>query len=165
MDFRYVFGQVSFTLKLEFDTSIFLSFYEDLSPWKFLDSLCNAEVLIDLFFIFNSHATKTMYSHSNTFNNLKDLIKNLKYIFYCLYWILNHKIFLIFYQAEIGSISSDIKILQEKSMDMSLRLKNRKVWMFNLDKKNSKLFINCTTLLPLVIFFSSAKISVYYIYI
>jgi len=37
------------------------------------------------------------------------------------------KSFLIFYQAEIGSISSDIKILQEKSMDMSLRLKNRKV--------------------------------------
>ncbi|KAG5056225.1 hypothetical protein JHK85_008735 [Glycine max] len=31
------------------------------------------------------------------------------------------------FQAEIGSISSDIKILQEKSMDMSLRLKNRKV--------------------------------------
>lgn len=31
------------------------------------------------------------------------------------------------YQAEIGSISSDIKILQEKSMDMGLKLKNRKV--------------------------------------
>ncbi|KAI4301992.1 hypothetical protein L6164_035217 [Bauhinia variegata] len=31
------------------------------------------------------------------------------------------------FQAEIGSISSDIKILQEKSMDMGLRLKNRKV--------------------------------------
>ncbi|KAJ8770375.1 hypothetical protein K2173_014988 [Erythroxylum novogranatense] len=31
------------------------------------------------------------------------------------------------FQVEIGSISSDIKILQEKSMDMSLKLKNRKV--------------------------------------
>ncbi|XP_016504959.1 vacuolar protein sorting-associated protein 52 A [Nicotiana tabacum] len=31
------------------------------------------------------------------------------------------------FQDEIGSISSDIKILQEKSMDMGLRLKNRKV--------------------------------------
>ncbi|KAI4350120.1 hypothetical protein L6164_010634 [Bauhinia variegata] len=31
------------------------------------------------------------------------------------------------FQAEIGSISSDIKILQEKSMGMGLRLKNRKV--------------------------------------
>ncbi|KAF5749309.1 vacuolar protein sorting-associated protein 52 A [Tripterygium wilfordii] len=31
------------------------------------------------------------------------------------------------FQVEIGSISSDIKILQEKSMDMGLRLKNRKV--------------------------------------
>ncbi|XP_016509227.1 vacuolar protein sorting-associated protein 52 A-like isoform X2 [Nicotiana tabacum] len=31
------------------------------------------------------------------------------------------------FQGEIGSISSDIKILQEKSMDMGLRLKNRKV--------------------------------------
>ncbi|XP_061366393.1 vacuolar protein sorting-associated protein 52 A-like [Gastrolobium bilobum] len=31
------------------------------------------------------------------------------------------------FQAEIGSISSDIKILQEKSMDMGSRLKNRKV--------------------------------------
>ncbi|CAN1811377.1 Vacuolar protein sorting-associated protein 52 A [Linum perenne] len=31
------------------------------------------------------------------------------------------------FQTEIGSISSDIKILQEKSMDMGLRLKNRKV--------------------------------------
>ncbi|ESR55053.1 vacuolar protein sorting-associated protein 52 A [Citrus sinensis] len=31
------------------------------------------------------------------------------------------------FQAEIGSISSDIKILQEKSMDMGLKLKNRKV--------------------------------------
>ncbi|KAL7158018.1 hypothetical protein ABFS83_02G114900 [Erythranthe nasuta] len=30
------------------------------------------------------------------------------------------------FQAEIGSISSDIKILQEKSMDMGLKLKNRK---------------------------------------
>ncbi|KAF7149641.1 hypothetical protein RHSIM_Rhsim02G0174700 [Rhododendron simsii] len=30
-------------------------------------------------------------------------------------------------QAEIGSISSDIKVLQEKSMDMGLKLKNRKV--------------------------------------
>lgn len=32
-----------------------------------------------------------------------------------------------FCQTEIGSISSDIKVLQEKSMDMGLRLKNRKV--------------------------------------
>ncbi|XP_031273342.1 vacuolar protein sorting-associated protein 52 A-like isoform X2 [Pistacia vera] len=31
------------------------------------------------------------------------------------------------FQSEIGSISSDIKILQEKSMDMGLKLKNRKV--------------------------------------
>ncbi|CAI0402966.1 unnamed protein product [Linum tenue] len=31
------------------------------------------------------------------------------------------------FQTEIGSIGSDIKILQEKSMDMGLRLKNRKV--------------------------------------
>ncbi|KAL5845621.1 hypothetical protein ACOSQ3_009145 [Xanthoceras sorbifolium] len=31
------------------------------------------------------------------------------------------------FQDEIGSISSDIKILQEKSMDMGLKLKNRKV--------------------------------------
>lgn len=31
------------------------------------------------------------------------------------------------FQVEIGSISSDIKILQEKSMDMGLKLKNRKV--------------------------------------
>ncbi|KAL2232864.1 UNVERIFIED_CONTAM: Vacuolar protein sorting-associated protein 52 A [Sesamum indicum] len=30
------------------------------------------------------------------------------------------------FQAEIGSISSDIKVLQEKSMDMGLKLKNRK---------------------------------------
>ncbi|CAK7340320.1 unnamed protein product [Dovyalis caffra] len=30
------------------------------------------------------------------------------------------------FQGEIGSISSDIKILQEKSMDMGLKLKNRK---------------------------------------
>lgn len=38
------------------------------------------------------------------------------------------------YQAEIGSISSDIKILQEKSMDMGLRLKNRKVWPFYMNR-------------------------------
>ncbi|XP_021768788.1 vacuolar protein sorting-associated protein 52 A-like [Chenopodium quinoa] len=31
------------------------------------------------------------------------------------------------FQAEIGSISSDIKVLQEKSMDMGLKLKNRKM--------------------------------------
>ncbi|KAL7202658.1 hypothetical protein ACSBR1_034181 [Camellia fascicularis] len=31
------------------------------------------------------------------------------------------------WKAEIGSISSDIKVLQEKSMDMGLKLKNRKV--------------------------------------
>lgn len=35
------------------------------------------------------------------------------------------------FQAEIGSISSDIKILQEKSMDMGLKLKNRKVQQLN----------------------------------
>ncbi|KAJ0024808.1 hypothetical protein Pint_07061 [Pistacia integerrima] len=29
---------------------------------------------------------------------------------------------------EIGSISSNIKILQEKSMDVGLKLKNRKIW-------------------------------------
>lgn len=34
------------------------------------------------------------------------------------------------FQSEIGSISSDIKILQEKSMDMGLKLKNRKVSLF-----------------------------------
>ena len=33
-----------------------------------------------------------------------------------------------FCKGEIGSISSDIKVLQEKSMDMGLKLKNRKVW-------------------------------------
>ncbi|CAI0393998.1 unnamed protein product [Linum tenue] len=33
------------------------------------------------------------------------------------------------FQTEIGSIGSDIKILQEKSMDMGLRLKNRKVFV------------------------------------
>ncbi|AQL06054.1 hypothetical protein Zm00014a_037597 [Zea mays] len=32
------------------------------------------------------------------------------------------------FQTEIGSISSEIKVLQEKSMDMGLKLKNRKVW-------------------------------------
>ncbi|XP_030975565.1 vacuolar protein sorting-associated protein 52 A-like [Quercus lobata] len=31
------------------------------------------------------------------------------------------------FQVEIGSISSDIKVLQEKSMDMGLKLKNRKI--------------------------------------
>ncbi|KAL7174313.1 hypothetical protein ACSBR2_033558 [Camellia fascicularis] len=31
------------------------------------------------------------------------------------------------WKAEMGSISSDIKVLQEKSMDMGLKLKNRKV--------------------------------------
>ncbi|XP_044475581.1 vacuolar protein sorting-associated protein 52 A-like isoform X2 [Mangifera indica] len=31
------------------------------------------------------------------------------------------------FQSEIGSISSDIKVLQEQSMDMGLKLKNRKV--------------------------------------
>ncbi|CAH9093872.1 unnamed protein product [Cuscuta epithymum] len=38
------------------------------------------------------------------------------------------------FQTEIGSISSDIKILQEKSMDMGLRLKNRKVAESKLSK-------------------------------
>ncbi|VFQ77342.1 unnamed protein product [Cuscuta campestris] len=38
------------------------------------------------------------------------------------------------FQTEIGSISSDIKILQEKSMDMGLRLKNRKVAEAKLSK-------------------------------
>lgn len=38
------------------------------------------------------------------------------------------------FQAEIGSISTDIKILQEKSMDMGLRLKNRKVAESKLTK-------------------------------
>ncbi|KAH1031140.1 hypothetical protein J1N35_043314 [Gossypium stocksii] len=33
------------------------------------------------------------------------------------------------FQVEIGSISSDIKIRQEKSMDMGLKLKNRKVFL------------------------------------
>ncbi|KAJ0089851.1 hypothetical protein Patl1_14125 [Pistacia atlantica] len=32
------------------------------------------------------------------------------------------------FQSEIGFISSNIKILQEKSMDMGLKLKNRKIW-------------------------------------
>uniref|UniRef100_A0A453L2R2 Vps52 coiled-coil domain-containing protein n=4 Tax=Aegilops tauschii TaxID=37682 RepID=A0A453L2R2_AEGTS len=30
------------------------------------------------------------------------------------------------FQTEIGSISSEIKVLQEKSMDMGLKLRNRK---------------------------------------
>nr|GMD26761.1 vacuolar protein sorting-associated protein 52 A [Ipomoea batatas] len=38
------------------------------------------------------------------------------------------------FQTEIGSISSDIKILQEKSMDMGLKLKNRKVAESKLSK-------------------------------
>ncbi|XP_047950419.1 vacuolar protein sorting-associated protein 52 A-like [Salvia hispanica] len=38
------------------------------------------------------------------------------------------------FQAEIGSISSDIKILQEKSMDMGLKLKNRKAAESKLSK-------------------------------
>ncbi|CAL1358514.1 unnamed protein product [Linum trigynum] len=38
------------------------------------------------------------------------------------------------FQTEIGSIGSDIKILQEKSMDMGLRLKNRKVAESKLEK-------------------------------
>ncbi|XP_034221163.1 vacuolar protein sorting-associated protein 52 A isoform X2 [Prunus dulcis] len=38
------------------------------------------------------------------------------------------------FQAEIGSISSDIKILQEKSMDMGLKLKNRKMTESKLAK-------------------------------
>ncbi|KAK9684976.1 hypothetical protein RND81_10G246900 [Saponaria officinalis] len=38
------------------------------------------------------------------------------------------------FQAEIGSISSDIKVLQEKSMDMGLKLKNRKVAELKLAK-------------------------------
>ncbi|CAA7405494.1 unnamed protein product [Spirodela intermedia] len=38
------------------------------------------------------------------------------------------------FQAEIGSISSEIKSLQEKSMDMGLKLKNRKVAELKLAK-------------------------------
>ncbi|KAG7651331.1 Vps52 [Arabidopsis thaliana x Arabidopsis arenosa] len=38
------------------------------------------------------------------------------------------------FQEEIGSISSDIKILQENSMDMGLRLKNRRVTESKLAK-------------------------------
>lgn len=38
------------------------------------------------------------------------------------------------FQAEIGSISSEIKSLQEKSMDMGLKLKNRKVAELKLTK-------------------------------
>ncbi|OAY84151.1 Vacuolar protein sorting-associated protein 52 A [Ananas comosus] len=38
------------------------------------------------------------------------------------------------FQAEIGSISSEIKILQEKSMDMGLKLKNRKAAESKLSK-------------------------------
>ncbi|ONK79781.1 uncharacterized protein A4U43_C01F10010 [Asparagus officinalis] len=38
------------------------------------------------------------------------------------------------FQAEIGSISSEIKSLQEKSMDMGLKLKNRKVAESKLTK-------------------------------
>ncbi|KAJ0018089.1 hypothetical protein Pint_10602 [Pistacia integerrima] len=37
-------------------------------------------------------------------------------------------IFRNLFQSEIGSISSDIKILQDKSLDMGLKLKNRNVW-------------------------------------
>lgn len=49
-------------------------------------------------------------------------------------WIFNCKLLNFIYQAEIGSISSDIKILQEKSMDMGLRLKNRKVLQVYINK-------------------------------
>ncbi|XP_073003621.1 vacuolar protein sorting-associated protein 52 A [Typha latifolia] len=38
------------------------------------------------------------------------------------------------FQAEIGSISSEIKVLQEKSMDMGLKLKNRKAAESKLSK-------------------------------
>ncbi|KAJ4791845.1 hypothetical protein LUZ62_043091 [Rhynchospora pubera] len=38
------------------------------------------------------------------------------------------------FQAEIGSISSEIKVLQEKSLDMGLKLKNRKVAESKLSK-------------------------------
>ncbi|KAJ1296691.1 hypothetical protein BS78_01G321600 [Paspalum vaginatum] len=38
------------------------------------------------------------------------------------------------FQTEIGSISSDIKVLQEKSMDMGLKLKNRKAAESKLSK-------------------------------
>ncbi|AQL06080.1 Vacuolar protein sorting-associated protein 52 A, partial [Zea mays] len=38
------------------------------------------------------------------------------------------------FQTEIGSISSEIKVLQEKSMDMGLKLKNRKAAESKLSK-------------------------------
>ncbi|KAL1547803.1 Vacuolar protein sorting-associated protein 52 [Salvia divinorum] len=38
------------------------------------------------------------------------------------------------FQAEIGSISSDIKVLQERSLDMGLKLKNRKAAESKLSK-------------------------------
>lgn len=41
------------------------------------------------------------------------------------YLLLTNK--LILWQVEIGSISAEIKSLQEKSMEMGMKLKNRKV--------------------------------------
>jgi hypothetical protein len=36
-------------------------------------------------------------------------------------------------QADLGSISSEIKNLQEQSMSMGIKLKNRKVYLFTCD--------------------------------
>ena len=36
-------------------------------------------------------------------------------------------------QADLGSISSEIKNLQEQSMSMGIKLKNRKVYLFTYD--------------------------------
>eukprot|EP00268_Persea_americana_P023312 TRINITY_DN2295_c0_g1_i4.p1 TRINITY_DN2295_c0_g1~~TRINITY_DN2295_c0_g1_i4.p1 ORF type:complete len:708 (+),score=140.91 TRINITY_DN2295_c0_g1_i4:209-2332(+) len=45
------------------------------------------------------------------------------------------------FQAEIGSISSEIKSLQEKSMDMGLKLKNRKVAELKLARFNEDIIV------------------------
>ncbi|XXG58298.1 hypothetical protein AAC387_Pa04g0641 [Persea americana] len=45
------------------------------------------------------------------------------------------------FQAEIGSISSEIKSLQEKSMDMGLKLKNRKVSELKLARFNEDIIV------------------------
>lgn len=83
--------------------------------------------------ILNSQISHQCYNYISLFNNLKDFSNYLYLSFYLgfEYLITNSN---YTYQAEIGSISSDIKILQEKSMDMGLRLKNRKVWPFHINK-------------------------------
>lgn len=45
-------------------------------------------------------------------------------------------------QADLGSISSEIKNLQEQSMSMGIKLKNRKVYHFHI--WNAIMVISCT---------------------